>query len=110
MPLYMAMGMSPDEFWHGDVRAFKAYRKANKLRRRLADEDDWRLGFYVCKALIATNAWVKDRPQYPSEPMGFYEDEDLEAIERERRKRENMQRLEEFKKRFRKRHQAAENQ
>lgn len=53
LPEYMAIGMSPDEFWNGDPALCKAYRAAWKRKQENADRERWALGAYVYNAVGA---------------------------------------------------------
>lgn len=61
-PYYMAIGMSRDEFWNGDVEAVRDYRKAHHLRNKLKNEELWLLGGYVYKAI---GAYAQIFPAFP---------------------------------------------
>ena len=54
-PHYLAMGMSPEEYWDGESSLKPAYRKAFRIRmeneERIADRNAWLLGLYVRDAL-----------------------------------------------------------
>lgn len=50
-PQYMAMGMSYQEFWYGDVCAVKAYKKAYELKMELENQRLWLQGMYVYDAI-----------------------------------------------------------
>ena len=74
----MAMGMTYDQYWYGDVRMTRAYYEAYKLRQRNADETAWLHGLYVLRALEATvGNLFQERGatpnEYPKEPYGVEE-------------------------------------
>ena len=48
------IGMTYDQFWHGDVWLAKVYRDAEELRERRANVEAWRNGFYTASALSST--------------------------------------------------------
>lgn len=82
LPTYLALGMSAEEFWHGDHRLAAAYREAGKLRRERGLFAEWRAGVYVALAMAA--AWSKDA-EYPELPLFLAEDSPArEAAERAR--------------------------
>lgn len=73
-PYYMAMGMSYEMFWNGDVNAVKMYRKAFAIRQTLQHQEAWEHGMYVYEALCdvapilrAFSKARKPRP-YPEKP------------------------------------------
>lgn len=51
---YISIGMTYDQFWHGDVWLAKVYRNAEELRERRANAEAWRNGFYMASALSST--------------------------------------------------------
>ena len=50
-PMYMAMGMTLDEYWNGDPVLAKYYRKAYAIKREKENEDFWLQGMYFYDAL-----------------------------------------------------------
>ena len=91
----MAIGMSYDDFWNGDVSIVKAYRKANELREKRRNQDMWLQGMYFYEALcdasalfrFTTKHTVKPEP-YVKEPYPITAAEVRERKERERREKE----------------------
>lgn len=69
------MGMSADEYWHGDAECCVAYRKAYEERLKFEDMMLWRQGLYVYHALCrVAPAFNSIRPKEPLEyikPFGF---------------------------------------
>ena len=47
----MALGMTYDEYWHGDVYAARMYLEADRLRQKRKNEEAWLQGMYVYDAL-----------------------------------------------------------
>lgn len=78
-PHYLAMGMSADEYWHGDAELCRYYREAYAMKRQAANEDAWMHGFYVYSALKKASPlfrdWVKDHSpeMYFEKPIPFFE-------------------------------------
>ena len=88
-PTYLFMGMSAEEYWHGDPELAVGYRQAWKMRMQSAYLAEWRQGRYVLEALGAVLA--KDH-QYPEEPLFSVESpEEAEA----RRSEKGMLRIKE---------------
>lgn len=52
-PAYMSMGMSWDEFWHGDPQMAAAFREADRIASRRRDQELWLQGRYVYDAMLA---------------------------------------------------------
>lgn len=54
-PVYMSMGMTNAEYWHGDYTQLAAYRKAYELRCEQANYDAWLQGAYIYDAICAAS-------------------------------------------------------
>ena len=70
----MAIGMTYDQYWYGDVHMARAFYKADRLRQKRMNEEAWLHGAYVLRALDATvcNAFRKKgdpQSEYPKEPI-----------------------------------------
>ena len=70
----MAIGMTYEQYWFGDVHMARAFFKAEKLRQKRMNDEAWLYGAYVMRALDATvcNAFRKksDPPsEYPKQPI-----------------------------------------
>lgn len=91
------MGMSSEEFWHGNPRLAESYREANKLKLEIKDYELWKQGMYFYEALLDASPILhafakkgtKPRP-YPDKPYGISREETKEdkqkKIENERLK------------------------
>ena len=91
-PYYLVMGMTYDEFWHGEPSLVRDYRKAWDIKQHNEEYARWRQGMYTYIALL--NASPLFRPfakgevkpgEYPSEPLPL---NDKEAQDQERRREE----------------------
>lgn len=51
MPFYLSLGMSAEEYWHGDPCLYAVYREAATLRREQENNAAWLNGLYVYNAL-----------------------------------------------------------
>lgn len=105
LPQYMAMGMTYEQFWDGEIGIHKAYREAYKLRMenelRIADRNGWYIGQYIVHALrsvqlLAVAVPVKKIPdpkEYPEKPFLIQaeEEERKNKDEEVRKKREEDQ-------------------
>lgn len=49
--MYLAMGMSPSDYWEGDCALVKAYREADRLRQERANMEAWLQGMYIYEAV-----------------------------------------------------------
>ena len=70
----MAIGMSYEQYWYGDVWVSKSFVEADKLRQERVDTEAWQFGVYVAKAIESTicNAFLdkgKEPMQYPQQPL-----------------------------------------
>ena len=88
--MYLAMGMTYEQFWNDDPVLVKAYRKADDIRRKRENTALWLQGIYVAEALSATvgNMFSKgQKHQYPAEPFPISQAEHEERVEREQKAR-----------------------
>ena len=75
-PVYLAMGMSWENYWDGDPLAVKHYREADRLRQERMNEQAWLTGMYVYSAIAdltpAINPFSKARPrEYMKQPISL---------------------------------------
>lgn len=87
-PTYLALGMTYEQFWDGDPDLVRAYRSADRIRRRRRNEEMWLEGIYMVEALSATvgNMFSKgSKHQYPNEPLPITQEEQQERKEREQK-------------------------
>ena len=73
-PYMMLMGLSYEEFWHGNVCKWKYIEETYQLRRKQQNEMLWLQGAYVYDAfgVVISNAFAKkgSKPaQYMAEPI-----------------------------------------
>jgi hypothetical protein len=90
----MAMGMTYEQFWDGDVWMVKAFRQADAIRRRRKNEELWLEGVYMAEALSATvgNMFSKgNKHKYPSEPIPITAEE--QKARREKEEKAKMERM-----------------
>ena len=91
-PHYMAMGMTYEQFWDGDISAHRAYREAKRIRLSEQNQMAWLQGLYVYEAIAdlapVLKAFAKGKPRpYANEPYDLFEDERKRREEREQRER-----------------------
>lgn len=73
-PIYMTMGMTYEQFWHGDAGLVKAYRKAFELKQDLENQSLWLQGMYIYEAIccvapiLRPNSKEKKPKPYRTEP------------------------------------------
>lgn len=95
----MSLGMSYDDFWHGDIAMAAAYREAKRLADKRKNQELWLQGRYIYDAICAaapllrfsmTKGQIKAEP-YLKEPYPITEEEVKAKQEREARlKQERM--------------------
>lgn len=66
-PRYMNMGVSYDEYWHGDYTKLPYYRKAYEQRRDEINQQLWLQGLYFLRAIASV--MPKAELLYPEEPL-----------------------------------------
>ena len=104
----MAMGMSYDDFWHGDVRMVKAYRQAYRLKKQISSSEQHMMGLYVYHAICDASPLFAFKPQDPirylDEPFPIDEKEVRERKERKEREHylEMIERMKAFTESFNK--------
>jgi hypothetical protein len=80
-PYYLAIGMTPDDYWNGDNDLVKAYREADRIKQDRMNHEKWLQGAYIYEALCAAspllNGFSKRGKPYP------YAKEPYKAPERE---------------------------
>lgn len=82
LPYYLSIGMTADEFWHGDVHLAKAYREAYKLRRKDENFNLWLQGRYIYEALCCASPLFRSfgkgtikAHDYADKPYDLYEED-----------------------------------
>ena len=83
----MAMGMTCDEYWNGDVRLTRYYYEAEKLRQERDNVNAWWAGQYIYDAVSAAihnnfREKTAQLVQYPTKPYPISETKE-EKQERE---------------------------
>ncbi len=92
-PYYISIGMTWEDFWHGDALMARAYRKAQRIRNKRENQQLWMQGLYVYKALLCVSpilhafakAGTKPEP-YPDMPYPIDEqdarEQEIEQLKR----------------------------
>ena len=89
----MAIGMTYDQYWHGDCLMVRDFYKAWKIKQEQENEKAWLQGLYFLKALDATvgNAFRQKgakAEQYPSKPIELEPEKPTEEKTSEREEAE----------------------
>lgn len=66
----MALGMSYDQYWYGDVRMTKAFVEADKLKQERMNTEKWLQGLYFLNALSCV---LDSNKTYPEKPYVLFE-------------------------------------
>ena len=79
-PYYLAMGMTPEQFWDGEPSLVVHYRKAEEIRREKMNFEKWLQGMYIYEAFADVSpilhAFAKKgtKPHpYPDKPYALNE-------------------------------------
>lgn len=92
----MAIGMTFDQFWYGDVRMTRVFVEADRLRQERMNNEAWLQGMYFFHAMtIALHNSKRTKnsdpiAEYPSKP---YEISKEQETEQQREAREDAERL-----------------
>jgi len=95
-PIYMAYGMTYEQFWDGDPHAVKAFRQAYELKRDMENEHMWLQGMYIYDAIQrlipAMRVMSSDNPEpYPDKPYEIRPKTKAEKKSAERKAMDDMQ-------------------
>lgn len=95
-PHYLAIGMSYDEYWHGDNQLVRAYREAEKIKFDRLNFQLWLQGRYVydavCAAYPLLNPMSKQKEAIPynEKPYEFNNGKKQEEISEKEKERQEM--------------------
>lgn len=72
-PMYMAYGMTWEQFWYGDPWMVRAFQDAYLLQRRVKNEELWLEGLYIYRAFraVVASAFGGRNEKYITEPLDF---------------------------------------
>ena len=112
-PYYLAIGMTPEQYWDGDASLTRYYRKSDEIKRQRRNEELWLQGMYIYEALCDVspvfhafaNKGTKPRP-YADHPYALTnrerekEQKLREQLEREKARRYMEGKMVEINKRF----------
>jgi len=57
-PQYLSIGMTYDQFWHGEPELVKYFRDAQKMRESRENYNMWMQGAYIYNAIISVASQV----------------------------------------------------
>lgn len=87
-PYYLAMGMTYDEFWNGELSLVRDYRKAYDIRLHEEESARHRQGAYIYDALLAVAPVFRANLSGGEVKPGKYPDRPYPITEEEAKKRE----------------------
>ena len=72
--MYIAYGMTYEQYWYGDPWMVRAYAEAYLNRRKIQNENAWILGAYVANAVTVAiaNTFGKKRADYLKQPLDLF--------------------------------------
>lgn len=82
-PVYLAMGMTSEEYWDGDNSLPRFYRESYKMKRQEQNQNLWLNGAYIYQAMMAiapyVKAFSKTQPKpYMDKPIPLTSEEEKE--------------------------------
>lgn len=101
----MALGMSYDDYWNGDVKMVKYYREANKIQNDMKNHEFWLQGYYIYQSLINASPVFNPFADRNTKPIPYFdrpiaitkEQQEEQRKEREREQfEENLSRMQEI--------------
>ena len=105
-PMYLAIGMSYEEFWEKESWLVKSYREAQKLKFKDVNYSAWLNGVYVLQALqtgipVVLTGMLKEHvklPEYAHAPIDF--DEKSKEEQEKKQMEAQMAKMKEMAERF----------
>ena len=73
-PMYIAYGMTYEQYWEGDPWMVRAYAQSYLLKRKIENENAWILGAYIANAFgtVIANAFGKKKANYLDKPLDIF--------------------------------------
>ncbi len=73
-PQYMSIGVSFQEYWHGDYTQLAYYAKAFEVQRERANYDAWLQGAYVYDALCMASPILQAFAKRGTKPLPYHKE------------------------------------
>ena len=94
-PYYLSIGMSANEYWHGDISLVEGYRKAEQLRMERKNTESWIQGAYIYEAFIRVAPILNAFAKKGTKPLEYIK-EPYPITEEQRKAQEERRAQEEF--------------
>lgn len=93
-PKYLAMGMTYDQYWHGESSLPKYYREADKIRLEKRNQELWLQGMYIYEAIarltpIPVGFAKKGSKPKPYVPEPYSLTEEVKKAKEEKKTKDN---------------------
>ena len=73
VPYYLAIGMTPEQYWDGDPALAKYYRQADELKLERLNQQLWLQGMYVYEAICDASPILRAFAKKGTKPHPFTE-------------------------------------
>ena len=73
-PIFIAYGMTYEQYWFGNPWMTRAYAQAYLLKRKIENENMWIQGAYITNAFgtVLSNAFGKKKVEYLKKPLDIF--------------------------------------
>ena len=100
-PYYLAIGMTPEQYWDGDPTLVKYYRKAAEIKKESRNEELWLQGMYIYEALCNVSPVLHAYAKKGTKPHPYSEKPyAITATQRKQDEEERVRKIVEKGKRF----------
>lgn len=72
-PYYLAIGMTPEQYWDGDPALAKYYRKADEIRLERHNQEKWLQGMYIYEAICDASPILRAFAKKGTKPHPYTE-------------------------------------
>lgn len=83
-PYYLAIGMTPEQYWEGDPALAKYYRKADEIKLERLNQEKWLQGMYIYEAICDASPILHSFAKKGTKPHP-YTDKPYSLTDRERK-------------------------
>lgn len=70
-PYYLALGMTPEQYWDGDPELVRAFRKADEIRLERKNQELWLQGMYFYEAICDASPILHDFAKKGTKPYPY---------------------------------------